>query len=66
MSENGNNNCYYSGESDYITPCLIKTDTFTGDASELLSVSSYYLGEFVKSEIVKWAAPIKASGVQVN
>jgi tripartite-type tricarboxylate transporter receptor subunit TctC len=25
-----------------------------------------YLGEFVKSEIVKWAAPIKASGVQVN
>jgi tripartite-type tricarboxylate transporter receptor subunit TctC len=25
-----------------------------------------YLAEFVKSEIVKWAAPIKASGVQVN
>ncbi|HET7848831.1 MAG TPA: tripartite tricarboxylate transporter substrate-binding protein [Pseudolabrys sp.] len=25
-----------------------------------------YLGEFVKSEIVKWAVPIKASGVQVN
>ena len=25
-----------------------------------------YLGEFVKSEIVKWAAPIKASGVEVK
>ena len=25
-----------------------------------------YLADFVKSEIVKWAAPIKASGVQVN
>jgi tripartite-type tricarboxylate transporter receptor subunit TctC len=25
-----------------------------------------YLAEFVMSEIVKWAAPIKASGVQVN
>ena len=25
-----------------------------------------YLGQFVKSEIEKWAAPIKASGVQVN
>jgi tripartite-type tricarboxylate transporter receptor subunit TctC len=25
-----------------------------------------YLGSFVKSEIVKWAAPIKASGVQVQ
>ena len=25
-----------------------------------------YLGQFVKSEIVKWAAPIKASGVSVN
>ncbi len=25
-----------------------------------------YLAEFVKSEIVKWAAPIKASGVKVN
>jgi tripartite-type tricarboxylate transporter receptor subunit TctC len=25
-----------------------------------------YLGEFVKSEIEKWAAPIKASGVTVN
>ena len=25
-----------------------------------------YLGKFVKSEIEKWAAPIKASGVQVN
>jgi len=28
--------------------------------------SSEYLGDFVKSEIVKWAAPIKASGVQVE
>jgi len=25
-----------------------------------------YLGTFVKSEIEKWAAPIKASGVSVN
>jgi hypothetical protein len=25
-----------------------------------------YLGSFVKSEIEKWAAPIKASGVSVN
>jgi tripartite-type tricarboxylate transporter receptor subunit TctC len=25
-----------------------------------------YLGQFVKSEIVKWAAPIKASGVRVD
>ena len=25
-----------------------------------------YLGKFVKDEIVKWAAPIKASGVSVN
>ena len=25
-----------------------------------------YLGDFVKSEIVKWAAPIKASGVEVK
>jgi len=28
--------------------------------------SPKYLGEFVKSEIEKWAAPIKASGVTVN
>jgi len=28
--------------------------------------SPQYLGQFVKSEIEKWAAPIKASGVQVN
>jgi len=28
--------------------------------------SPEYLGDFVKSEIVKWAAPIKASGVQVE
>ncbi len=25
-----------------------------------------YLGQFVKSEIEKWAAPIKASGVSVD
>jgi hypothetical protein len=25
-----------------------------------------YLGQFVKSEIEKWAAPIKATGVTVN
>jgi len=25
-----------------------------------------YLGKFVKSEIEKWAAPIKASGVTVD
>ncbi len=25
-----------------------------------------YLGEFLKSEIEKWAAPIKASGVTVD
>ena len=25
-----------------------------------------YLGQFVKSEIEKWAAPIKASGVTVD
>jgi tripartite-type tricarboxylate transporter receptor subunit TctC len=25
-----------------------------------------YLGSFVKSEIAKWAAPIKASGVSVQ
>ena len=25
-----------------------------------------YLGKFVKDEIEKWAAPIKASGVSVN
>jgi hypothetical protein len=28
--------------------------------------STKYLGDFVKSEIEKWAAPIKASGVTVN
>jgi tripartite-type tricarboxylate transporter receptor subunit TctC len=28
--------------------------------------SPKYLGDFVKSEIEKWAAPIKASGVTVN
>ena len=25
-----------------------------------------YLGQFVKSEIAKWAAPIKASGVTID
>jgi tripartite-type tricarboxylate transporter receptor subunit TctC len=28
--------------------------------------SSEYLGQFVKSEIEKWAGPIKASGVTVE
>jgi hypothetical protein len=28
--------------------------------------SPEYLGQFVKSEIEKWAAPIKASGVSVD
>ena len=28
--------------------------------------SPQWLGAFVKSEVIKWAAPIKASGVQVE
>jgi hypothetical protein len=28
--------------------------------------TSQYLGQFVKSEIAKWAAPIKASGVTID
>jgi hypothetical protein len=28
--------------------------------------SPQWLGDFVKSEVIKWAAPIKASGVQVE
>jgi tripartite-type tricarboxylate transporter receptor subunit TctC len=44
-------------------------DRLTGLGAEVVSDSEatpQYLGHLVKSEIVKWAAPIKASGVSVE
>jgi tripartite-type tricarboxylate transporter receptor subunit TctC len=44
-------------------------DRLTGMGAEVASddeATPQHLGEFVKSEIVKWAAPIKASGVSVE
>jgi tripartite-type tricarboxylate transporter receptor subunit TctC len=44
-------------------------DRLTGMGAEVVSdeeATPHHLGEFVKSEIAKWAAPIKASGVSVE
>ena len=44
-------------------------DRLTGMGAEVVSdeeATPQHLGEFVKSEIAKWAAPIKASGVSVE
>ena len=44
-------------------------DRLHGLGAQIVSderVTPQYLGQFVKSEIEKWAAPIKASGVSVD
>ena len=44
-------------------------DRLTGLGAEVVSdqeATPQYLGHLVKSEIDKWAAPIKASGVSVE
>ena len=44
-------------------------DRLTGLGAEIASddqTTPQYLGQLVKSEIEKWAAPIKASGVIVD
>ncbi|MGC1466892.1 MAG: tripartite tricarboxylate transporter substrate-binding protein [Pseudolabrys sp.] len=44
-------------------------DRLEGLGAQIVSddrATPQYLGQFVKSEIEKWAVPIKASGVQVN
>jgi tripartite-type tricarboxylate transporter receptor subunit TctC len=44
-------------------------ERLTGLGAEIVpddEATPQYLGKFVKSEIIKWAAPIKASGVSVE
>jgi hypothetical protein len=44
-------------------------DRLTGLGAQVVSddrMTPAYLGTFLKAEIEKWAAPIKAAGVQVD